>query len=217
MDPKIGTYVFLQIADDRDHNKREEYKARITDVDQVSYAIEIPINEKTGQLKRLRVGDIVAAYYMSEGGIKNYFDSTVIGYSEDAIKQVIIQKPDPNHINKVQRRNYLRVPADLDVAISVKDDQLCMVCVTEDISGGGLSFFYKGSYEFVDQKELDCWLLLHYRDQSVEHVNFICNIIRVKRMDNDSQLVMVNITDIHNSDRQKIMRFCFERQLELRK
>lgn len=218
MGPKIGQYIYLQLTNEREGQAKYEYKARITDIDDVGMAIEIPIHVDTGRLRRLQVGELIMAYFVSEGGVKNYYDSIVTGLREDTIKQVIIQKPDPKLITKEQRRNYLRVPADLEVAVYVKEEGLQLLCITEDLSGGGLSFIYGGdAHVFAVDSELACWLLINSRQQKVDHVYFECSIIRVKQLENGSQLVMARMTNIGHTERQKIMRFCFERQLELRK
>lgn len=216
MDPKINQYIFLQVESHDEEQSKQEYKARVADVKDNYYAIEIPINEETGQLKRLYAGDFIYAYFISEGGVKNYFNTSVLGFREDTIKLVIIKKPDPELITKIQRRNYLRVPAELEVAIQL-DGNIRMLGVTEDLSGGGLSFVCDNTHPLHAKDVLSCWLLMQFKNESIQHVKFNCEVIRVKALETEKQLVMASIADIHNVDRQKIIKYCFERQLELRK
>lgn len=216
MDPKINQYIYLQIESSDEEQSKQEFRARVADVEDNYYAIEVPIHEKTGQLKRLYTGDFIYAYFISEGGVKNYFNTTVLGFKEDTIKLVIIKKPDPELITKVQRRNYLRVPAELEVAVELAGG-IRMLGVTEDLSGGGLSFLCDNTHPLHAKDELSCWLLMHFKNDAIQHVKFECEVIRVKSLEINKQLVMASITDIHNVDRQKIIKYCFERQLELRK
>lgn len=216
LDPKINQYVYLQVESHDEEQSKQEYKARIADVTDHYYAIEIPINEQTGKLKRLYTGEFIYAYFISEGGVKNFFNTTVLGFREDGIKLVLIKKPDPELITKVQRRNYLRVPAELEVAVQVAGN-IRMLGVTEDLSGGGLSFVCYSMHPLHAKDKLSCWLLMQFKNESIHHIKFECEVIRVKSLETDQQLVMASITNIHNVDRQKIIKYCFERQLELRK
>lgn len=214
--PKINQYLYIQFESIDEEEAQQVYKSRIADIRDHSFGIEIPLNEKTGKLKRLQKGDPISAHYISEGGVKNYFHSTVLGYTEDTIRQVIIEKPDADSITKVQRRNYLRVPAELEVAVALTEN-VHFVTLTDDLSGGGLSFVCDGKYPIKTEEFISCWLLLNFKNDTVDHAACKAEVIRVKKLETGRLLVMLNFTDIQAADRQKIIRFCFERQLELRK
>lgn len=214
--PKISQYLYIQFESIDEEESKQVYKSRISDIQDKSLAIEIPLNEKTGKLKRLYAGDPISAYYITEGGVKNYFQSKTLGYREDTIRQVIIEKPDPDSITKVQRRNYLRVPAELEVAVSLSD-HIQFVALTDDLSGGGLSFICDGKHPIKQHEIISCWLLLNFKNETVDHAGCKAEVIRVKQLETGRQLVMLNFTEIQSIDRQKVIRYCFERQLELRK
>jgi c-di-GMP-binding flagellar brake protein YcgR len=216
MNPKINQYLYIQVESIDEEESRQEYKSRIADIHEKYFAIEVPLNEKTGRLKKLVKGDALSAYYISEEGVKNFFHSNVLGSKEDNIKQYIIERPDLDSITKVQRRNYLRVPAELEVAVQITEN-IQFVALTDDLSGGGLSFICDGVYTLQADQEISGWLLLNYKNDTVEHAQYKGNIIRVKKLETGRQLVMLNFTEITNAERQRIIRYCFERQFELRK
>ena len=56
------------------------------------------------------------------------------------------------------------------------------------------------------------------RNDSLAHVPFEGEVVRVKKYDDgNKQLAMLKFSNIRPQDRETIVRYCFERQLELRK
>ncbi|WP_166239308.1 flagellar brake protein [Paenibacillus turpanensis] len=214
--PKINSLLFLQIASYDEEEAKQEYKSRIADVDSEYFYIEVPIHEKTGRMKRLVRGDQISAYYMLDGGVKHYFQTDVIGMKEDAIKLFIIRKPDPESITKIQRRSYLRVPANLEIALNLKE-HLQFIGVTEDVGGGGVSFVCEGHLPIKEGDKLSSWLLIPFKSGAIDHANFGLEVVRSKKLDNGKQLVMCRYGEISETERQRIVKFCFERQIDIRK
>lgn len=91
--PRINQILHLQVLSFGDEEAKQEHKARIAEADDTRICIEIPINTATGQWTRLRHGDELAAYYVTEDGIKYSFRTTVIGFSEDAVRLIHLQTP----------------------------------------------------------------------------------------------------------------------------
>ena len=214
--PSINQQLFIQVASMDEEQSQQEYKSRISDVREGYMAIEVPISVKTGKLKRLVTGDQISAYFVSEGGVKNFFNSEVVGLREENIKIILIKVPELESITRVQRRNYLRVPAELEIAVKLQE-RLQVLGVTDDVSGGGLSFICDGNLPFKSKEIISCWLLLNYKAGTVDHMPFQAEIVRIKRLETGKQLLMCSFTDIVDHERQKVIRYCFERQFDLRK
>jgi c-di-GMP-binding flagellar brake protein YcgR len=196
--------------------RKQPYKSRIVDMDDDKLFIEVPIHEHTGKYKRLNVGDGLSAYFMTEGGIKNYFHTQVLGYKEDIFTLVALRRPTPDEITRVQRRNFLRVPAYLEVAVRL-GNTLHFTAVTEDLSGGGFSFLCDSYYPLEIDQVLDCWLLLQFRNGQIDHASFKAQIVRLKDISPEKRLVMLKFIEILEADQQKIVRYCLERQMDFRK
>jgi c-di-GMP-binding flagellar brake protein YcgR len=215
--PKVNSYLYLQVASLDEAEAQEEHKARIADIVQGEYiAMEIPINVKTGRLRRLLPGDQISVYFLSDGGVKNFFNSEVMGFKEEVIRLVLIKVPEPEAITRVQRRSYLRVPAELEVAIKLQE-KLQIVLVSDDVGGGGLSFTCEGHIPFKAKEIVSGWLLLHFKNGQVDHMPFKAEVVRIKPLETGRQLIMCSFTDIADPERQKVIRYCFERQLDFRK
>jgi len=155
-------------------------------------------------------------YYFTQDGVKHLFNSSVQGFRKEAVSLVAIRKPDPEQITKDQRRSYLRVETNLEIGVKL-GDKLRFVAVTEDLGGGGASFLCERRWPIEPNVTLSCWLLLSYRGGSISHAKFEGEVVRVLPVEPDKNLVMLRFADITESDQQKIIRYCFERQLELRR
>ncbi|MDQ0058217.1 flagellar brake protein [Paenibacillus harenae] len=213
--PKVNQMLFYHIASADEEEAAIEYKSRIADEQEDFLLIENPLSEKTGRFKRLFLGDELSVYFTTESGIKNYFDSHVVGFAEDVIRLIKIRKPDPDRITKVQRRNFLRVPAELEIAVRLSD-HVRFVCKTDDVGGGGISFLYDGKWSLQSEQMLDCWLLVPFKNGTIEHASFKAEIVRVVQMESGRHQAMIKFASISDSERQKIIRYCFEKQLEYR-
>jgi c-di-GMP-binding flagellar brake protein YcgR len=214
--PKINQMLYYQIASSDEAESLIEYRSRIADEDENALHIEYPLSEKTGRMKRLFLGDELSVYFMSADGVKHYFDSHVLGFKEDgAVRLTKIMKPDPNKMTKVQRRSFLRMPAFLDLAVQLSTHSK-FVCQTDDVGGGGISFICDRKWQLSSGISINCWLLIPYRNGSIEHVPFQAEIVRVNELESGRLQAMTKFIEINDSDRGKIIRYCFEKQLEFR-
>ncbi|MEC0172851.1 flagellar brake protein [Paenibacillus graminis] len=215
MYPKINEYLYIQVASSDAAEAEVEYRSRIAEMEEEAFLIEVPMQENNGRLKKLFIGDELSVYFLTEGGIKNYFNTHVIGFKEDVIRMVKIRKPAADSIFKIQRRSFFRVNAELELA--VKDALGSRFLVrTEDIGGGGTSFLSDAKVQLEVGGKLFCWLMIPYRNGSTEHVNFEGEIVRIKTLETGRNLVMLKFASITDSERQKIIRYCFERQFDFR-
>jgi len=213
---KINQTLFLQVASLSEEDSKTQYKTRIADIGSDNIAVEVPLDEKTGRMKRLEVGDQLSAHFVTSDGVKNFFETEVLGYQMDVVRLVLLRKPEPESISRVQRRTFLRVPATLEVACKL-GDHLQFLAMTEDVSGGGISIICDGHIPVKANDTLSCWLLVTYRSGAIEHVPFKAEIIRTKPLETGRQLVMMRFSDIAGVEQQKVIRYCFERQFEIRK
>lgn len=213
---KINQQLFIQVASLDEEESKKEYKTRIADVADDYISVEIPIEQKSGRLKRLELRDQISAYFVTGDGVKNYFETEVVGHSTDVIRLVQLRKPEPDSITREQRRTFLRVPATLEIACKL-GEHLQFLAVTEDVGGGGISIVADEHLPLKKDDSLSCWLLIHYRNGAIEHVPFRSEIVRIKPLETGKQLAMMRFLEISGAEQQKIIRYCFERQFEIRK
>ncbi|WP_019638961.1 flagellar brake protein [Paenibacillus fonticola] len=215
MFPNVNDLLYIQVASADGKDMDKECKSRIADMEEDTLLIEVPIESGSGRIKRLYMGDELSVYFLTEQGVKNYFNTYVLGFADDVVQLVRIRKPEPETITKIQRRHFLRVIAKLDLAVRLKDNTR-FVAFTEDVGGGGVSFLADSKYKLAEGEPLFCWLLLSFKNGSIDHVPFEAQIVRTKKLETGRTMTMVKFVSISDMERQKLIRYCFERQFDFK-
>ncbi|MBN2984338.1 PilZ domain-containing protein [Cohnella algarum] len=215
--PKINQTIFIHPASaEGAESGTVTLRSRLADADERALFIEIPLVEETRKLYRAEIGEELRLFYFTAEGVRHQFVSKVTGFRKDAVMLVAIRKPDPQEISKDQRRSFLRVDAQLETAIRI-GDKIRFTALTEDVGGGGLSFRCERKFPLTPEMKLTGWLLIPYRSGTVSHASFEAEVVRVVPEEPNHLKAMVKFNDIQDSERQKIIRYCFERQLDFRK
>lgn len=87
---------------------------------------------------------------------------------------------------------------------------------TDDVGGGGVSFHLAAGSSDCGRGILSCWILIPFKNGSVEHVPFEGEVVRVKELPTNRSIVMLKFNQIADMERQKLIRYCFERQFDFR-
>jgi c-di-GMP-binding flagellar brake protein YcgR len=218
--PKINQTLYIQVFSEIVNAESDAppitLRSRVADNDDHNIYIEIPLDEKSRKLYRAQQGEKLQVFFFTKEGVKHLFPSVVTGFLKEIVALVAIKKPELDEITKDQRRSYLRVDANLELAVKV-GDKLRFTAITEDVGGGGVSFICDRKWPIVPNAILTCWLLLIYKGGSIAHSKFEGEVVRVLPVEPDKHLIMMRFQDIVVSDQQKIIRYCFERQLDKRK
>lgn len=214
--PKINQTMYIQPVREQEAAQAVTLRSRVADLDASRIYIEVPLDEKSRRYYRCELGETLQLYFFTAEGVKHLFQTEVTGFRKDGVPLVAVRKPEPEEITKDQRRSFLRVEANLELAVNL-GDRIKFVAVTEDVGGGGVSFTCERRLPIVPNTELNCWLLLGYKSGSIAHAAFLGEVVRVMPIEPDKHLVMVRFKEILDSDQQKIIRYCFERQLDKRK
>jgi len=213
---KINQIIRLNLEKTGDY----PLKARVADLTSNTFTIEIPINEKTGNLEPLPEGAVIMVWYQDEALGQYSFITKVIGIKKEKVPFLILEMPNKNQIERIQRRGYLRVPVKVEASyklISHEEIDWNIVHVI-DLSGGGLQFILPTPNLAKKGEEIECWLILPFKNGSIEHIKFLGEIVRAIKPNEESQVywVSVKFTNIKEAMRAKIIRFVYERQVQLR-
>jgi c-di-GMP-binding flagellar brake protein YcgR len=206
----INEMVIIEKLDE-ENNK---YKTRVADIQSDYFSVEVPINIKTGSFKRLKEGEKVAVSYVRDGGNQYHFFTTIINSSVENILTFHLEKPEPKSIKKIQRREYLRIP--VDVNLSIEHDGSELRIISKDISGGGVSFV-DHEHRFAEQDQVSGKVSFEFKNGNQSNVPFRGTIARMNIINNEVKVAVIQFTEINETQRDSIIRFCFERQLEIHK
>lgn len=197
------------------------YKTRVSDITGNALAIEVPIEETTGRGYRIPEGMGISIWYMGEDGTRYDFRSTITGYRTDNIPVLQLKLPPLQEITRTQRRNYLRVDTQLEISVKTTDTvrNYHFLARTSDISGGGLSFTCSEQYRLKEHDKIMVWMVIPLKNGTVIHAQAEGEVTRLKKLEEvlNTQWVSVKFVNINESDQAKVVRACYERQLELRK
>jgi c-di-GMP-binding flagellar brake protein YcgR len=217
---KIGDTLFLQQRVSTE-DEPLTYKARLADLSEQYISIEMPLSEKTGKTGFFPEGCEIEVWYYTQDGSKYFFPSSVLGRRKERIPLTILTHPVTEDIKRTQRREFLRVPCYEEVAIhpSRTGQFAPFLAKAIDLSGGGLAFVLSKKPGFPEGSEVKWWLSLPLKSGSILHPSGVGKIVRVIEPDEIGMPYRfpLEFSDILETDRQKIIKYCFERQLEINK
>lgn len=212
--PNINQLIFISL----DNGENYSLKARVADINQWKLAIELPIDKDSGRLKIIPPSSKIKVWYAFDDQGQFTFETEVTELIKGKVPLLILKLP--QKFERLQRRDYLRVSASLETAIklsvSKEGKSSWRVVRTIDISGGGMQFLLP-YYELKPNQNINGWIAIPYKNGSIEHVNFEGKVIRVSQPNPDSKIYLISIQfiTIHENLREKIIRFCYEKQVEI--
>lgn len=219
--PHVGQVIWLCPYTTSQEKSKLVYKSRVADIQDNIIIIELPINEDhPSGISAYVVGSKWQCWYMGGDGSRYDFQTEILGKRRENIPLLELKPPQKGQVTRTQRRHFVRVPTHIEIAVKTVDRirNYHFLTRTIDLSGGGLAFSCSDKYVLREKDVLKIWLALPSRSHKVVHAYAVGEIIRVKppEQKGENQWVSIKFTQIHETDRAKIIRACFERQLELR-
>lgn len=215
----IGDTVYLEIFNYDDQKETERYKCRIVDRTNQTISIDYPINEKTKKQGIFPNGTKFRACFIGMDHAIYEFETEIIQHLRRQIPMLLLKDPGKEKYTRIQRRQHVRVETSLDVAIhSVDHDFEPFVAVTADISGGGMAVILPNRHPLKENQEIDCWICVQMQSADINYIHTKSRIVRIKQpKGHPREVASIQFLDISQQDQQLLVRYCFERQLFLRK
>ncbi|KSU63489.1 pilus assembly protein PilZ [[Bacillus] enclensis] len=207
---KAGTILQLEPI----HNDTpEKYRCRVVESEEDGIFIDYPIHTKTGKTIFMMNGTQLKASFVYNEQTVLMFESEVLGRKISKIPMVHIHYPGEDKLVKVQRRQYVRVETNADISLYYGDEY--HPAVTEDISAGGCAVRMNG-IEIEQGARISMIIVLTMQTGECHYLEIMGSLIRVWER-NNKKIASIQFLNLSETQRQVIMRFCFEKQLELRK
>lgn len=217
---KIGDTLYL-VQEANNTNNQLIYKARIADLNEDVISIEMPLSEETGRIGFFTEGREIGCWLYTINGSKYSFVCLALGRKKERIPLMKISHPLPNTVQKEQRREFLRVPCYEEGAFyPLQPGEFNpFVAKIVDLSGGGLAFISMEKPTISPGTEVKWWLSLVLKSGPILHPSGTAKLIRIldpaeKGLPYKCPIEFTNLAEF---ERQKIIRFCFERQLDIKK
>ena len=211
MEIKIGTMLILEPT----YTERvERFRCKVVEQKDGVIYIDYPINTITKKTAFLIDGAQFRVTFNDESKQSFAFNTEVLGSKKGNIPMIMLTCPPDEEFIKIQRREFVRVETPVDVAVEY--DNRFTQLVADDISAGGVLLALQGAVNFKIGDEVRLTIVLPYTNKEIRYVQTDALVVTTFERNNRT-LASVQFTDTDDIDKQYIVRFCFERQLQIRK
>lgn len=211
MELKIGTQLTLEPTYTE---RNEKFRCRVVEKQNNAIYIDYPINVATKKTSFLVDGAQFRVTFSNDSRESYSFDTEVLGRKGGNVQMIILSCPPVEEFIKIQRREYVRVETPVDLAIEFKGRKYQFV--SEDISAGGTAIHIKTPVGFEEGDVVRAIVVLPFMNGDIHYVETDATIIRIFERD-EAKIASVYFTDTDEVDQQHLVRFCFERQLIIRR
>jgi c-di-GMP-binding flagellar brake protein YcgR len=211
---KIGHVLTLE---PKYSEKVETYKCKVVELEDGKVYVDYPFNVKTNRTVFLLDGMQLKAGFVGEDESFYSFDTEVLGRVKKNIPMLILAYPGDEQLVRVQRRQFVRVDAIVDVAIHPLNGEFePFTTVTSDISAGGAAIVLPN--EIAGLKAgmmIETWFVLHMRSGDYHYLRLLAKVVRIF---NDSvPKASLQFMEVSDAERLLLIRYSFEKQLEAKK
>jgi c-di-GMP-binding flagellar brake protein YcgR len=211
---KVGESLYLERRGNIEEIER--YKTVIVGMNEKEILVEIPINEKTKKFGYFNSGTTFEAIYYAAGKVY-LFQTNLVDRMQDKVPLLILAFPGKNNMQVIQRRQHVRVEANLDIALHPLEREFSSFSsITLDISGGGCAVHIPSTNQLKEGQDVQLWIVVPLEDRKLHYVNVKATLIRLFEVKGQTRASFRFLT-LSNSDRMQIIRFCFQREVSLKK
>jgi len=196
------------------------YLSRVEEIGEQDIKIAIPVEK--GSIVPLRLKTPVTVTVQGKDAVYSA-DTFIVGRLLTPIPILVLLKP--KEFRRIQRRDYVRVEANLPVTIELsknEEEQVVILSRTCNISGGGMMLSLDldslEETEFSVDAVLDLNIEIPELEQPIKAIGRIVRCEEKKSPNSGNELCLgLKFTLIEEKDRDQIISYVFKRQRELRK
>ncbi|WP_309144644.1 flagellar brake domain-containing protein [Bacillus sp. EB600] len=213
---QIGDVLTLELKSSEDE---EKFRCRLVDIRDNEFYIDYPISLTTNRAAFLLDGTQLKVTFVGNDGSSIYlFESEINGRIKKNIPMLILTYPGNNHLIKIQRRQYVRVETAVDIAIQPLEFEFAPITtITDDLSAGGAAVLIPKEVTIKTGMRIVAWLVLIMQNGDYHYMKLQSRIVRIISFSDTRNKVSIQFLDVSNQERQLLLRFSFERQLEAKK
>jgi len=206
----IGTIIVI----DKDFTKdSEKFKSKVVDIGDGFVMIDYPTHIETGRTAFFVDGTQLLVTFIDSIKMSYAFRTEVGGRFNKGIPMIKLSYPGDEQLIKIQRREFVRVESAIDVAVE-KDGRFAQF-VAADLSAGGVALTLRNPDTFKKDDLLSLTIVLPFMNRDIKYVKADARVIRV--WEKEGRLIAsLQFETINQVERQYVIRFCFERQLQTR-
>jgi c-di-GMP-binding flagellar brake protein YcgR len=214
---KIGEFLTLE-AYSYDDKTVEKYRSKIIEQNDRYLYVDYPIHMKTKRTQAsFGIGTKMIAEYLGQDQSVYRFKTEVMERRRGKIPTLALKQPKEDQIERIQRRQFVRVDTAVDVAIySIKNSFSPFSTVTVDISGGGISVVIPKGVRIIEGENISIYLVLYMHAGEYHYLELPGQIVRLIERESVASTASIKFLELSEQDKQIIIRYCFEKQREAR-
>jgi c-di-GMP-binding flagellar brake protein YcgR len=210
---RAGDKLYLTFKNE--NGEEEIYKTVIAQKKDHLY-VETPINEKTKKFGHFPTGARFFATFVNNKKVYG-FETELLGRRTENVPLLILSYPGDAALKNIQRREHVRVPAMLDVAVHPCGTPFKpFTTTTMDISGGGCSLNLPEENALKEGMDVYLWLALPMKSGRYHYFKIKSRLVRLVS-DGTRIRASFEFTDLNEFKRMQIIRYCFQRDLYLKR
>lgn len=205
----IGTTLTI----DKDFTESsEQYKSKVVDHGDGYVMIDYPTHIETGKTAIFMDGTQLLISFVVKN-VSFAYRAEVVGRVKKEIPMLKLTYPGDDQLVKIQRREFVRVETAIDVAVDFGG--FFRQFVAEDISAGGIALNIGHDDSFEGSESVELTIVLPFANNDIKYIRTEAKAVRIWEKDG-RRIASMQFNNIDNVDRQNVIRFCFERQLQAR-
>lgn len=211
MKPKIGTILTLEPTYT---NTLENFRCKVVEEKENIILIDYPTNTVTNRTSFLKEGAQMLASFIEDAKAAYTFQTEVLGRVQGEIPMIMLSFPGIDQVIKIQRREFVRVDTPVDIAVEFEGD--FSQFIAEDISAGGTALIINQPVSFKEGDMISLTISLPFSNNEIKYIQTKALVVRIWEKDM-IRVASIQFADTEDVDKQQIVRFCFDRQLLLRR
>ncbi|MCY8719653.1 MULTISPECIES: flagellar brake protein [unclassified Bacillus (in: firmicutes)] len=210
---EIGENVHLEYIEDHELKKA---KSKAVSIENNELLIAYPVDVLTGRTVILHNDMEVTVEFVGKDEVPYRFTSRVKGKVKDKLQMVCLEVPPREKMKRIQRRQYVRIDAVLDVKIQPENEQEFRT-LSYNISAGGIAVILADQRSFQPGESLRLIISLS-EEENTRQVEAQAVIRRVFDDPKSGKRKMtLEYTGIAAGDQQFLLQYCIRRQLNKRR
>ncbi|MBO3794394.1 flagellar brake protein [Bacillus subtilis] len=210
---EIGENVLLEYIEE---NELKKAKSKAVSIENNELLIAYPVDVVTGRTVVLHNDMEVMVEFVGKDEVPYRFISRIKGKVKDKLQMICLEVPPREKMKRIQRRQYVRTDAVLDVQIQPGNEEEIRT-LSYNISAGGIAVVLADGLSFQSGESLR--LIIRLPEE--EHTRQIETEAVVRRIFNDpksgKRKMTLEYSEIAAGDQQALLQYCIRRQLNKRR
>lgn len=196
----------------------EQYKSMVVEINEASIFIDYPVNTASGKIAFLLDGTQMKVTFSDSDQALYIFDSEVLGRVKAQIAMIQLSRPPKESFVKIQRRQFVRIETPVDTAVHPGANEFPpFKAITDDISAGGAALRIQKKINIGQASSIYVWLAFPLKSGEIHYLRLKSKVIRISEHSDRFNKLSVQFIEMSEGDRQTLIRYIFERQVEMKK